>query len=532
MIRADISLADKFDLSKSPVLMNGTQALVRLMLMQKARDEAAGLEHGGLRHRLPRLAARRRRPADVGASKRLDAARRQVRARPQRGSRRHRALGHPAGRAARRGPRDGVFGLWYGKGPGVDRCGDVFRHANMAGTAETRRRASPAMGDDHTGESSTVLHHSEFALVDAMMPILSPAGVQEILDYGLLGWALSRYAGCWVGLKCVKDTIEVDRGRRRRPAPPDHRDAHRLPDARGRPQHPPRRHAGGAGGAARTTTSASPPRPSPARTESTSRVHGDARREDRHRLGGQVLARHRACARAARASTRPNARAARDHHLQGRHGLAARHGELPRVGAGPRAHHRGRGKAQADRGADQGGDLRRPPRPPRHRLEERARRDGVLGQAGARPGQDRPHPRRPAGRGRRRDRDAEGRAAPSSRRPVRADNAQEIAIRKPWFCSGCPHNTSTRLPEGARAYAGIGCHYMVAVDGPRHRGLHPHGRRGRQLDRRGAVLRPARTCSRTSATAPTTTPACWRSAPRSRPAPPSPTRSSSTTPSP
>src|SRR5690606_4856391 len=102
----------------------------------------------------------------------------------------------------------GVFGLWYGKGPGVDRSGDVFRHANMAGTA-VQGGVLACMGDDHTGESSTVLHQSEFALVDAMMPILSPSGVQEVLDYALLGWALSRYSGAWVGLKCVKDTIEV-----------------------------------------------------------------------------------------------------------------------------------------------------------------------------------------------------------------------------------------------------------------------------------------------------------------------------------
>ena len=101
-----------------------------------------------------------------------------------------------------------MFGLWYGKGPGVDRCGDVFRHANMAGSAEFGGVVA-CMGDDHTGESSTTLHHSEFAFVDVMMPILSPAGVQELLDFGLYGWALSRFTGCWVGLKCVKDTIEV-----------------------------------------------------------------------------------------------------------------------------------------------------------------------------------------------------------------------------------------------------------------------------------------------------------------------------------
>src|SRR5690606_29661193 len=103
---------------------------------------------------------------------------------------------------------DGVFGLWYGKGPGVDRTGDVMRHANMAGTAP-HGGVIMAMGDDHTGESSTTCHQSDWAMVDASIPVLSPAGVQEILDYGLYGFALSRFSGRWVGLKLMKDTVEA-----------------------------------------------------------------------------------------------------------------------------------------------------------------------------------------------------------------------------------------------------------------------------------------------------------------------------------
>jgi len=106
------------------------------------------------------------------------------------------------------GKYDGVFGLWYGKGPGVDRSGDVMRHANMAGTSK-HGGVLMAMGDDHTGESSTVLHQSEWALVDAYMPVVSPAGVQEIIDYGIYGYALSRFSGLWVGLKTMKDTVEA-----------------------------------------------------------------------------------------------------------------------------------------------------------------------------------------------------------------------------------------------------------------------------------------------------------------------------------
>ncbi len=106
------------------------------------------------------------------------------------------------------GSHAGVFGLWYGKGPGVDRSGDVLRHANLAGTSPIGGVVM-AMGDDHTGESSTTLHQSDYGLIDAMIPIFSPSGVQEIIDYAILGWSLSRYAGVWAGLKCIKDTVEI-----------------------------------------------------------------------------------------------------------------------------------------------------------------------------------------------------------------------------------------------------------------------------------------------------------------------------------
>jgi indolepyruvate ferredoxin oxidoreductase len=102
---------------------------------------------------------------------------------------------------------DGVFAIWYGKGPGVDRTGDVFRHANFAGTAR-HGGVLALMGDDHTAESSTTAHQSEFHFVDVMIPILSPAGVQEFLDYGLYGWAMSRFCGSWVALKCMHETVE------------------------------------------------------------------------------------------------------------------------------------------------------------------------------------------------------------------------------------------------------------------------------------------------------------------------------------
>lgn len=202
-----VRLNDKYDLSQDRIFVSGTQAIVRLALMQHALDKRAGLNTAGyitgyrgsplggmdqqMRQAHAELAA-----ADIvfnpGINEDLAATA---------------IWGAQQAELRGEGKYDGVFGLWYGKGPGVDRSGDVFRHANHAGTSKFGGVLA-LMGDDHTCESSTSAHQSEFAFVDAMMPILNPAGVQEIIDYGLFGWALSRFAGVWVGLKCVKDNIE------------------------------------------------------------------------------------------------------------------------------------------------------------------------------------------------------------------------------------------------------------------------------------------------------------------------------------
>ena len=208
MTSQDISLNDRFDLSKSQVLLNGTQALVRLMLIQNARDKAAGLNTAGYvtGYRGSPLgavdlqmtkAAKYLAAADVKFHEGLNE---DLAATALWGSQQAELRGE--------GRFDGVYGLWYGKGPGVDRSGDVMRHANMAGTSP-HGGVLMAMGDDHTGESSTVLHQSEWAMVDSYMPVVSPAGVQEILDYGVYGLALSRFSGLWVGLKTMKDTVEA-----------------------------------------------------------------------------------------------------------------------------------------------------------------------------------------------------------------------------------------------------------------------------------------------------------------------------------
>jgi len=208
MSKPKVSLSDRYDLEKSPVLLNGTQALVRLMLMQSARDRAAGLNTAGYvtGYRGSPLGAvdmqmmRAQKPLSEAGILFQPGLNEDLAATALWGTQQAELRGE--------GTHDGVFGLWYGKGPGVDRSGDVMRHANMAGSSR-HGGVLMAMGDDHTGESSTVCHQSDWAMVDAYMPVLSPAGVQEILDYGLYGFALSRFAGVWCGLKTMKDTVEV-----------------------------------------------------------------------------------------------------------------------------------------------------------------------------------------------------------------------------------------------------------------------------------------------------------------------------------
>ena len=207
MPKSSPSLNDKFDLDETHQILNGSQAVVRLVLMQHERDRRAGLNTAGFvtGYRGSPIASleatmlRARKILEPRNIKFQAGLNEDLAATALWGSQQAELRGD--------GAYDGVFGVWYGKGPGVDRTGDVFRHANHAGTSK-HGGVLVLMGDDHTCESSTSAHQSEFAMVDAMIPVLNPAGVQEILDFGILGYALSRYAGVWVGIKCVKDNFE------------------------------------------------------------------------------------------------------------------------------------------------------------------------------------------------------------------------------------------------------------------------------------------------------------------------------------
>ncbi len=203
----DVALDDKFDLAREHVFLSGAQAVVRMLLMQRERDRRAGLSTagfvsgyrgsplGGLDLQLWKAKDQLGR-SDIVFQPGLNE---ELAATACWGSQQAELLGE--------GKYDGVFSVWYGKGPGVDRSGDVFRHGNLAGSSK-HGGVLALMGDDHMAESSTNAHATEFAFVDAMMPVLNPAGVQELIDYGLLGFAMSRFSGTWAAIKCVKDNIE------------------------------------------------------------------------------------------------------------------------------------------------------------------------------------------------------------------------------------------------------------------------------------------------------------------------------------
>ncbi|KAF1700794.1 indolepyruvate ferredoxin oxidoreductase family protein [Pseudoxanthomonas suwonensis] len=204
---ADYALEHRYTRRDGRIYLSGVQALVRLPLMQQLRDAAAGLDTAGF------ISGYRGSPLggfDLElwrARKHLEAAR--VRFQP--------GLNEDLGATMVWGTQqtnlfpgakvDGVYAMWYGKGPGVDRCGDVFKHGNAAGTSRHGGVLALA-ADDHACRSSTLPHGSEDEFVSAMMPVLNPAGVQDILDLGLVGWAMSRYTGRWIGFKTIAETVE------------------------------------------------------------------------------------------------------------------------------------------------------------------------------------------------------------------------------------------------------------------------------------------------------------------------------------
>ena len=201
------SLDDKYTVDRGRVFLTGTQALIRLLMMQRDRDRLAGLNTAGF------ISGYRGSPLG-GLDQALWRARQHLEAhdiRFQPGVNEDLAAtavwGSQQLNLFPKAKYDGVFGMWYGKGPGVDRCGDVFKHANAAGTSK-HGGVLVLAGDDHAAKSSTLPHQSEHIFKACLIPHLNPANVQDYLDLGLHGYAMSRFSGCWVAFKCVTDVVE------------------------------------------------------------------------------------------------------------------------------------------------------------------------------------------------------------------------------------------------------------------------------------------------------------------------------------
>jgi indolepyruvate ferredoxin oxidoreductase len=465
MRHANVTLDDKYALERGRVFITGVQALLRVMLDQARRDERDGLKTAGF------ISGYRGSP--LGG---LDQqAARAAKALAERHILFREAINEDLGATAVWGTQqanlfpgalyDGVFGLWYGKAPGVDRTGDVFKHANFAGTWGKGGVLAVA-GDDHACKSSTLPSQSEFAFQDFEMPVLAPADVQEVLDYGLLGYGLSRFSGLWVGLIALADTM--DSGATIAVGP--ERGAFVLPDNFPFP-------AGGVG------------------IRLKDQPMDKERRLRLHKLPAALaFARANGIDRTVLLSHRP------------RLGIAAYGQAWSDVMEALAA--MGLSLAEA---ADLGVCLYKVGMPwpleptgvrafasgletlmvvehKRPLLETQVRAALYELPAHAQPKvigkvDEHGHPllsqlgslsvaevalaiadRLPSGPHMDRVYGYLNRVSAASMAAVTLGADQ---VRKPFFCSGCPHNTSTRLPEGSRALAGIGCHYMASFSDPK-----------------------------------------------------------------
>jgi indolepyruvate ferredoxin oxidoreductase len=456
MAHVRVALDDKYRLAEGRAFMTGTQALVRLCLDQRRRDVESGHATAGY------VTGYRGSPLG-SVDKEFN------RAEPflaDAGVRFHPAVNEDLAATAIWGTqqlplfgdarKDGVFAVWYGKGPGVDRSGDVFRHANLAGTSRLGGVLALA-GDDPACKSSTVPSQSDFALVDAGMPLLHPADPQELIDFGLLGFALSRFSGCWVGVKAVADVIDtatsvvLDPGRARpSPAPagavPPGGLHARWPDAPMEQEERLYRFKIPAAAAFarvnafdRTVWNGPNPRLGLVASGKTFRDLMEA-----FALLGVDEA--WAAARGLRLlkigfAWPLDAQTIRE-FAQGLEEIVVVEEKRALLEPQIKEHLYGTGAPRLHGKRDDRGEWLFPPSGeigPEAIARALAPRLSRLGDGDA----------------------IAARIARLGDIEKRRTAPAEMPKRIPYFCAGCPHNTSTRVPEGSRALAGIGCHYMV-----------------------------------------------------------------------
>ncbi|HMN21795.1 MAG TPA: indolepyruvate ferredoxin oxidoreductase family protein [Ottowia sp.] len=473
-----VTLEDRYTLEQGRAFMSGIHALVRLPMLQRQRDQQAGRNTAGF------ISGYRGSPLG-GYDQALWAARQHLQ--------QHHIVFQPGvneelaataiwgtqqlGFAPAGSNRyDGVFGIWYGKGPGVDRSGDVFKHGNMAGTTPWGGVLAVA-GDDHMAVSSTAAHQSDHIFKACGLPVFFPASVQEILDFGLHAIALSRYAGVWAGMKTIQEivesaaSVEIDPGRVQVVQPTDFA----IPEDGVHIRWPD-------GALAQEERLFNVKWRAALAYIRANRLNHDVIAGPQDRFGIMASGKAYNDTRQALLDLGLDEAACRQlgirlHKVgvvwpleaQGTRAFATGLQEILvveekrqmieyqlkeelygwRDDVRPRVvgkFSEGGEWSQADPSANEllrsTADLT-----PARIARALAQRLGKLGL----------------------DADWNARIAQGLARLEAAERAQSVirvsgplaAERMPWFCSGCPHNTSTRVPEGSRAMAGIGCHFMA-----------------------------------------------------------------------
>jgi indolepyruvate ferredoxin oxidoreductase len=462
-MRTSVTLDDKYRLEQGHAFATGVQALVRLPMDRVRLDRKNGLNTAGF------ISGYRGSPLG-GYDQQLAAARKLLDAH---NIKVWEGLNEDLGATAVWGSQqaqafpgakfDGVFGIWYGKAPGVDRTGDVFKHANMAGV-DPRGGVLALAGDDPLCKSSTLPSQSEFAFIDAEIPVLAPASIQEVRDFGLIGLELSRHTGLWVALIALADTMDAgavidvgfDRLTSLRPTGLlDLSEEIRLragdipiqKEARLREVKLPAALAFARGSKLNGEILS-------ARTPRLGVIaSGQASRDTFEALAAMGLSAEAAaelglsvfkvgmpwpleptriidfCKRHERILVIEHKRALIEPQLKAALYSAVMSGAIA-----------GRGPAVEGKQAVDGSPLL----PETGVVSILEIVSALLA-------------RLPDGAHR-----ARTESYLAKVRGASASAAPDLNIRKPHFCSGCPHNTSTRLPEGSRALAGIGCHYMAS----------------------------------------------------------------------